>query len=660
MWCKKTVLVPACILTLLWPLTQLAQQPYTKSYAFDTSSYLKQNLLVCEQLNDTAANKAEALALQLMRFTRPGSRPEWYPSAMLAYAKALWSQGRYTESAACVDSLATLSTSITSNLLLGDIRFVMGRCDHYRGDYDKALKNYFESLNYSEQAGDTVRTGEVSNTIGGIYYNQGDGNTAYNYYRKALDIQLRRHNAFRSGRGYLNTGSALIVQNKLKQARADLDSSLYYYRSIGSLEGVSYVYGTLPLIFSKQNQNDSALKYLLLAREATLQVNKLYALGQVNHDIAKIYLNKGQFDKGLYYIEEGLRFCGPTRQNFEQLLLYQLRAELYEKKGDAPNALESYKLYKAYSDSVMNAASIKKQTEEALRYEYNKRRYQQQLATEKENLLRGQEETKQKLILYGILTLTLITALLLYFRYRTKKKAGDALAAAYNKLEQKNVVIEENAVKLRDSLAERELLLKEIHHRVKNNLQVISGLLELQKEELTEEGSRAAFDEGQSRVRSISLIHQSLYQNDNLSTIHFSSFVKNLVTQVKEVFENGDYKMDVKLSLPDTDFDIDTAVPLGLILNELLTNSYKYATSKGKTGFIEISLTGNGQGDYVLIYKDDGPGMKGSVDFNNAGSLGLRLIKGLAGQLMGEARYEYQAGAEFRINFKDSAARKRE
>jgi two-component sensor histidine kinase len=544
--------------------------------------------------------------------------------------------------------------------LLGDIRFVMGRCDHYRGDYDKALKNYFEALSYSERAGDTLRAAEANNTIGGIYYNQGDGKTAYDYYRKSLTAQLHQHNDFRSGRGYLNTGSALIAQNKLAEARTHLDSSLYYYRKINSLEGISYVYGTLPLIFIKTHQPDSALKYLLMAREATLRVNKLYALGQVNHDIARIYFEKGNTTESLKYIDEGLAFCKKTRQNFEQLSLLKLKAELFEKNGDHKTALENYKLYKAYSDSVLNAASIKKQTEEALNYDYNKRQYEQKLAAEKEELLREEKENRQRLIIYAILAIALVAAILLYFRYRTKKKAGEALQHAYKTLEQKNLVIEDNAKKLKESLAERELLLKEIHHRVKNNLQVISGLLELQKEELTEEGSKAAFDEGQSRVRSISLIHQNLYQNDELGSIMFRAFVHELVLQVKEVFEHMDRTMNVTLDMPDKVLDIDTAVPLGLIINELLTNSYKYAAVKGKSGSIHMKMEDKGDGNYLFFYSDSGPGIKNEIDFEKATTLGLRLIKGLAGQLAGRATYNKQSGSVFIIEFKDSKARREE
>ncbi len=212
---------------------------------------------------------------------------------------------------------------------------------------------------------------------------------------------------------------------------------------------------------------------------------------------------------------------------------------------------------------------------------------------------------------------------------------------------------------LQQSLGERELLLKEIHHRVKNNLQVISGLLDLQKEEIAAEESKAVFNEGQSRVKSIALIHQNLYQNDDLANIRFRSFVKDLAVQVTDVFEQLHRKLDVSITMPDVMFDIDTAVPLALIINELLTNAFKYATQSANAGKVNITLTDDQNGNYTLRFTDDGPGLH-EVDFASASTLGLRLIKGLSAQLYGDAAYHYDHGSVFTIRFKDSAARRAE
>lgn len=246
--------------------------------------------------------------------------------------------------------------------------------------------------------------------------------------------------------------------------------------------------------------------------------------------------------------------------------------------------------------------------------------------------------------------LMVIVYLLLIFRTRRLQKAKEGL---------ENIVAQRTA-DLKASLAEREILLKEIHHRVKNNLQVISGLLELQKEEMTDEKVKAAFSEGQSRVRSVALIHHNLYQHEALSGIFFKSFTADLVKHMAEVFEERNKKLSVEVLGEDANLDIDTAVPLGLIINELLTNAYKYAIPENKPGVVTLRLTKISKGQFELIYKDNGLGFTGALNFEDATTLGLRLIKGLIGQLSGSVRYHYEGGSVFTFNFKDAETRRME
>lgn len=233
-----------------------------------------------------------------------------------------------------------------------------------------------------------------------------------------------------------------------------------------------------------------------------------------------------------------------------------------------------------------------------------------------------------------------------------------------NKLEKDKLRLESLVQKrtnsLYEALEDRELLLKEIHHRVKNNLQVISGLLQLQKDELQNEEAQAAINEGQSRVGSIALIHQNLYQNKDLGNIEFKTFLIDLTKQVADLYQNENRKIELNLNLDELFIDIDTAVPLGLIVNELLTNTYKYAFVDTHKINVDINLIQTEKGKYQLTYKDNGPGIKEKPDFENAKTLGINLIGGLAKQLSGNAVYEFDDGSKFIISLKDSALRKQE
>lgn len=258
---------------------------------------------------------------------------------------------------------------------------------------------------------------------------------------------------------------------------------------------------------------------------------------------------------------------------------------------------------------------------------------------------------------YSVWFLALCVVLLMAFIYLLFRFRTARLQKA--KADLKTLVTSRTA-DLTASLAEREILLKEIHHRVKNNLQVISGLLELQKEEMTDEKVKAAFSEGQSRVRSVALIHHNLYQNEALSGIFFKSFTGDMIKYMAEVFEERNKKLTVEILGEDANLDIDTAVPLGLIINELLTNAYKYAIPENMPGVLTLELTKISEGQYVLVCKDNGPGIKGTLNFEDATTLGLRLIKGLISQLAGSVSYHYNGGAVFTFNFKDAEARRKE
>ena len=250
------------------------------------------------------------------------------------------------------------------------------------------------------------------------------------------------------------------------------------------------------------------------------------------------------------------------------------------------------------------------------------------------------------LIVVGLLV---VGGIVFYFRFRTYK-----LLKENHKLELK---VDSRTVALRSALKDKELLLTEVHHRVKNNLQVISGLFELQKSQLTDKNAVAAIAEGQSRLSSIALIHQNLYQNENLGNIEFSSFAIDLSSKVAGLFENQNNSVAFSIENKEIFIDIDTAVPLGLILNELITNSYKFFTKGNQAKKIDIDIIDLKRGAYKLIYKDNGPGLKKGIDFDTATSLGLDLIKGLSGQIDGKATYAYENGSVFTIFFKDFEAR---
>ena len=199
------------------------------------------------------------------------------------------------------------------------------------------------------------------------------------------------------------------------------------------------------------------------------------------------------------------------------------------------------------------------------------------------------------------------------------------------------------------SLQEKEVLLKEIHHRVKNNLQIISSLLSLQSENINSENPASTFRESQDRIRSMALIHEKLYQSKDISRIDFDGYVRSLTSYLSHSYAAG-RNVSVAIDIEGVSLGIDTAIPCGLIINELVSNSLKYAFRDGRHGELRIGLVQN-HDRYTLTVSDNGVGFPPGLDFRNTPSLGLQLVNTLVGQLEGTIELDSLHGTTFKIVF---------
>ena len=200
------------------------------------------------------------------------------------------------------------------------------------------------------------------------------------------------------------------------------------------------------------------------------------------------------------------------------------------------------------------------------------------------------------------------------------------------------------------SLREKEALLREIHHRVKNNLQITSSLLRLQARQIDDPAARALFDATQDRIRSMALVHEKLYQSTNLSRIDFGEYVQTLGGLLFNSFGIDSAKVRLDVSGNGVYLNIDVAVPCGLIVNELLSNALKHAFHDDRGGSIRVSIASD-ENRCQLVVADDGAGLPSSVDIDSAPTLGLRLVRGLVEQIGGTIDTVATGGTEYRIAF---------
>jgi PAS domain S-box-containing protein len=205
---------------------------------------------------------------------------------------------------------------------------------------------------------------------------------------------------------------------------------------------------------------------------------------------------------------------------------------------------------------------------------------------------------------------------------------------------------------LRHSLEEKEMLMKEIHHRVKNNLMVISSLLNLQSKYIKDKESLNIFKESQSRAKSMALIHERLYRSDDMKKINFGEYIETLSNDLYHTYVIDQSRIKLKLDVEDAKIDINTSVPLGLIVNELVSNCMKHAFPNEMNREINISIK-KINNHFLLNVKDNGIGFPEGLDFENTDSLGLQLVNMLVNQIDGEIELKNENGTEFKITFEE-------
>jgi len=205
------------------------------------------------------------------------------------------------------------------------------------------------------------------------------------------------------------------------------------------------------------------------------------------------------------------------------------------------------------------------------------------------------------------------------------------------------------------SLEEKEILLKEVHHRVKNNLQLITSMLKLQSRTLNDPGAIEMLQESQNRIRSMAIVHEKLYSTGDMVNVDFSDYIRTITSFLFQTHEHASGGVDLVLDVERVHLKLDTAIPCGLIVNELVTNSLKHAFPKTrgkstKKGKIEVSLKEK-KDQMVMVVKDNGVGIKKGFDPKSANSLGLKIVENLSKQLDGQLSINRRGGTRFMLTF---------
>lgn len=435
---------------------------------------------------------------------------------------------------------------------------------------------------------------------------------------------------------YYKAFNQLFSGAKLQDALTNINTAIELYKEIGE--------NGIPMM-AAINWRGNIYKYMgeydkaIADYQANFEMSQKLGLMRYHipslANIGHVYIMQGKYKEALPYNLEAINIMiktGRIRSLWEN---YMHVSSIYENMGDYKNALEYNKLYATAYTEIKDRAIQSLEGEVQAKYETGQKNAT--ILFQKEKINQQRKTQTLYIILVGLLGLILFG---LFYSYKKRQKRNKKLLELNNRLDIKN--------------KQNELLLKEIHHRVKNNLEMVKSLISLQSAQMEDSPTKEAMMASQNRVQSMGIIHQKLYQGENLGSIEMKDYFLNLGEGILDSF-NAEDKVKIECAMDNLELDVDTAVPIGLIVNELITNALKYAFPENKNGTIQISLSQSTPETLTLKVTDNGVGKVNGLAPKGTG-FGSQLIQLLTQQLNGKMIEKTEKGTSVEFQFKIKTA----
>ncbi|MEM7487466.1 MAG: tetratricopeptide repeat protein [Bacteroidota bacterium] len=506
--------------------------------------------------------------------------------------------------------------------------------------YEKALPNLKKS-NYQKGIA------HLYNNVGNVYSDLEDYDSALDYYNKAVPIQTELGLIYDLAISQYNIGGIYLVMDQPKDAQNWLNKSLRVMRNLKRPLQISMVLDYLAWAATDLDKLDDALLLTREALEIKLSLNRKDLLTASYTNIAKVYQLKKQYAQAEHYLLKALEYSDFKNEKVTKSYVLMDLSKLYEETGQFDKSLVFFKKSTAIKDSTKMEAQADKL--DMLKTKFRTKEKELEIIALREvelkkDIVIAQGKRKQ-FVLGSLILLTLLGVLFLWYRYKTKQRANLLLTRKQQEIGQKNE-------ELLKSNMEKEILLKEIHHRVKNNLQLVMSLLNIQAREHNNKTVNTFLEKGQSRISAMALIHQTLYGSKDFSRVDMQDYLQRLTDAIYTTFGHSKEQFRFQIDTDNLQFDIQTAIPLGLIVNELVCNTLKHGFKGRKKGNLKIRLRKIRDNCFSLSFKDDGVGLDNKGD--TEGKLGLELISLLAAQLEGKCdMIKPSVGAAFYIEFNE-------
>ena len=513
------------------------------------------------------------------------------------------------------------------------------------GDYDRSLQYYFDGLKVAEKGHNTKMTGTLCNNIASVYGSTGgQAALALRYYKRALNEAVTLKSYAFAQLITANMAGEYMSLHKNDSAELMIRASENYgalsgkraYEYASSLTNIGDIYEQL----GKPGPAETCLKEAIVVMDSLKRpINVLAPITS----LCKLYIQQNKMAAAEKLDNRLLKDAANYHAKAYLRDGYKIKSDLARLKHKDAMALKYYEEFNRWDDSVSNDAKMQSIANVQSRAELAQKelevQYETKKKTQENQILKLQNNSLRNLVAAAVVVLLLIILLVFFILRisRTRQRLNLELT-------EKNKLIEKQS-------QEKDTLMLEIHHRVKNNLQIVSSLLNLQANSMHDETAIAALRESQNRVKSIALIHQKLYAREELSAILLEEYINELSINLKSVFNAGQISILSAVYPPHLKLDMDTSIPLSVILNELITNAIKYAQINKPGGQIHIEITDNLNGTCTLIFSDNGIGMPPGFDFKTATTLGMRIVYELTRQMRGTLTSTGVNGVKFTLVF---------
>lgn len=519
-----------------------------------------------------------------------------------------------------------------------------------KGELSKALNCALLSVKIAQSSHEEILDTYL-NRVGSAYEAMGKAKESISWYSKTLN-GANKKDPFRFITAYAIT-SQMIKLGEAKKALSILQKT---WREVGNPSS-----GHQYFMFLAFGECYAALKRYGLAKQyfdklledATLKTYSNPFQTSVFFSVSEFYFTQNKYQQALQFAEKArenqISMTLPRQIRLNEIL-YKIEVSTHRPAEAIIHLQNFHKL----RDSMLSQENLN--TIERLKIEFQaSQKENENEILRKKSQLQSQELNRIQWIknatVAGLAFLTIVLVLI-YGRFRLKKKLHETLVKKKADIDLAYAKLEVNIQQKNKLIEEKEGLIKEVHHRVKNNLQLTMSLLNSQSYYLEDLSAIEAIKESQHRLKSIALIHQKLYQTENLATINIQPYIVELIEYLKESL-NDDKKISFELDILNLELDIAKAVPLGLIINEATTNIFKYAFPNIHGGKVMITLKHLQDDDYQLFIKDNGIGLAPDFNYEQSNTLGIILMKGLSTQIDGLFTMESEKGVTLSLIFKN-------